>query len=377
MLGPQLDASKKLAETEAARARSEFDLANLAQDYLKTEQGKADAIRKQLDYYKSPTFDQSASKVKAVVAYYQDQLDMLSVANSEIEKANALLADQGNRERDINAYLSWRSKTWGDIVASQGEATSTYDKLNDEYYKSVRLAEAQKNVWSAIPGAIAEAEDKTERLNNTLSQIGSAVSGIMNGNFSGLGSALEEIFGITGAGSIGGIIDVFVGIVKKLREPVEEMASSIGSMFEDAIAKDDWEGFQEALQNKIKESIIAAIVDSRVLKPYIYRFSAALNDWITFGMKEQGWAWERLQKAKEDLLTAGQSAQDVYNQIPKFASGGVVARPTIAMVGEHGPEAIVPLSRGVGTTINVYGSLIAERDLDSRIYQAMARRGYR
>ena len=32
--------------------------------------------------------------------------------------------------------------------------------------------------------------------------------------------------------------------------------------------------------------------------------------------------------------------------IPRFAQGGIVTRPTLALVGEEGPEAIVPLGRG-------------------------------
>jgi hypothetical protein len=39
--------------------------------------------------------------------------------------------------------------------------------------------------------------------------------------------------------------------------------------------------------------------------------------------------------------------------IPKLANGGIVSRPTLALIGEQGPEAVVPLSRGggMGTTI--------------------------
>lgn len=44
--------------------------------------------------------------------------------------------------------------------------------------------------------------------------------------------------------------------------------------------------------------------------------------------------------------------------IPMLADGGIVTRPTLAMIGEAGPEAVVPLSRGGygGTTVNVYVS---------------------
>ena len=46
---------------------------------------------------------------------------------------------------------------------------------------------------------------------------------------------------------------------------------------------------------------------------------------------------------------------DVPN-IPMLANGGIVTSPTLALIGEKGPEAVVPLSRGGGygeTTVNI------------------------
>jgi len=40
------------------------------------------------------------------------------------------------------------------------------------------------------------------------------------------------------------------------------------------------------------------------------------------------------------------------SHIPKFADGGVVDSPTVALVGEAGPEAIVPLGAGGGKTLS-------------------------
>jgi phage-related protein len=43
--------------------------------------------------------------------------------------------------------------------------------------------------------------------------------------------------------------------------------------------------------------------------------------------------------------------------LPRLASGGVVMSPTVALIGESGPEAVIPLNRaggmGMGTTVNV------------------------
>jgi hypothetical protein len=63
------------------------------------------------------------------------------------------------------------------------------------------------------------------------------------------------------------------------------------------------------------------------------------------------------------------------NNMPQLADGGVVNKPTIAMIGEAGAEAVVPLDRmgGFGTTVNVNvaGSVISEGELQSVIQDAL------
>jgi hypothetical protein len=72
-------------------------------------------------------------------------------------------------------------------------------------------------------------------------------------------------------------------------------------------------------------------------------------------------------------------------QIPMLAEGGIVTSPTLAMIGEAGSEAVIPLSKmsgmggGMNITINVQGSVIQEKDLAvtvrDNIAQLMRRRG--
>ena len=49
--------------------------------------------------------------------------------------------------------------------------------------------------------------------------------------------------------------------------------------------------------------------------------------------------------------------------VPALGTGGIVRRPTLALVGESGPEAVVPLSKDFGGehTTHVYldGEVIA------------------
>lgn len=60
-------------------------------------------------------------------------------------------------------------------------------------------------------------------------------------------------------------------------------------------------------------------------------------------------------------------------KIPLLAEGGIVTGPTLAMIGERGPEAVVPLNRGnIGgnITVNVYSTL-ADATLPDKLVNAL------
>jgi phage-related protein len=61
-------------------------------------------------------------------------------------------------------------------------------------------------------------------------------------------------------------------------------------------------------------------------------------------------------------LGGSTSPQPGRNSIPRMADGGIVTSPTLALIGEAGPEAVVPLSRmgqmsgPTNITVNVQGA---------------------
>jgi len=79
---------------------------------------------------------------------------------------------------------------------------------------------------------------------------------------------------------------------------------------------------------------------------------------------------------------AGTAALAAAGAIKALGTGGIVTRPTMALVGERGPEAVIPLNRagGMGPTVivNVQGSVLEEEGLARRITRVMegAGRGY-
>jgi hypothetical protein len=61
--------------------------------------------------------------------------------------------------------------------------------------------------------------------------------------------------------------------------------------------------------------------------------------------------------------------------IPMLAEGGIVTGPTLAMIGEAGPEAVVPLSKmggmGGGITVNVNGGLSTSAEIGQAVVNAI------
>jgi hypothetical protein len=62
------------------------------------------------------------------------------------------------------------------------------------------------------------------------------------------------------------------------------------------------------------------------------------------------------------------------SRIPRMAEGGIVSSPTLALIGEAGPEAVVPLDRmntGGGVTVNVTGGLATSAEIGQAVVNAL------
>jgi hypothetical protein len=60
--------------------------------------------------------------------------------------------------------------------------------------------------------------------------------------------------------------------------------------------------------------------------------------------------------------------------IPMLAEGGIVTGPTLAMIGERGPEAVIPLNKAGavgGITINVTGGISTGPQIGQAVYNAL------
>ena len=140
----------------------------------------------------------------------------------------------------------------------------------------------------------------------------------------------------------------------------------------------------DLVSNKIPD-ILAKITDildavapiSDILK----NISGALNVFKNVGGTVVGDFGEKAStglKAGWDFIKGGGVVGWGLRQlgITPFATGGIVTSPTLSLIGERGPEAVVPLNEsGFGATYNVYitGDVYGVSDLETRIEKAIQR----
>jgi len=82
------------------------------------------------------------------------------------------------------------------------------------------------------------------------------------------------------------------------------------------------------------------------------------------------------------VLPPGFTQIGTIAEIPSLAAGGIVTKPTLALIGEAGPEAVVPLSGaggGIGgnVIIHVHGSIMGEEDVIKVVSRGLFLRGSR
>jgi hypothetical protein len=99
-------------------------------------------------------------------------------------------------------------------------------------------------------------------------------------------------------------------------------------------------------------------------------FEKVFMDMSAMGNNQTQSAVLALSSARYEALAAS------YANRPKLAEGGIVTSPTTALIGEAGPEAVIPLNRmgsmgGSNVNIVVNGSVTSEGDLVNAIRNAI------
>src|SRR5690606_30765592 len=163
-----------------------------------------------------------------------------------------------------------------------------------------------------------------------------------------------------------------------------ELASGVRSAFGAATLGDFTEAVERELKMRVRNALITAFLESAAMQPLFDALSNAIFEAVRVGVLSAGEldAIEAIISQITDKSSAffevldelGLSMEDLSDttkalnrslrnipigyrveralfevsppRIPALAAGGIVTRPTLALVGEAGPEAVVPLDRG-------------------------------
>lgn len=164
-------------------------------------------------------------------------------------------------------------------------------------------------------------------------------------------------------------------IWEKVKETVHKVVDWVKDKFHSFVTA--LKGIFSGLGNIIRGAFSAV---GNIIKGY-FNIWIGIIDWI---VDKLNMVIDKANKVKIHIPGFGTVGVNIPHipTIPKLANGGIVSSPTIAMIGEAGPEAVVPLSRGhlgAHVTVHVHGSVIREHDLAvsvrDQIAQLMRRRG--
>lgn len=252
--------------------------------------------------------------------------------------------------------------TWGEnVLTMAGEIGSNigtglmtaYKKaLNPEDVDStMNVFKGVKDAWGnlkttvgdsigSIVKALGGSEKVTGAFKTVLSWIGKFIGTTLTVVFKSLGIAIKGVSAI-----IIGIINAF----KWLYNKVKDLGTFLGGWF-----KDKWNDVKSAIDKVREIADKVKNVFGNVVQGVKDSFATAL-DWIKG--KINNWIIKPINSVSGALnkILPG----DPIGKIPLLANGGIVDRPTLAIIGEAGPEAVVPLNKynvpgqGGGNTINI------------------------
>jgi hypothetical protein len=407
-IGKRLDIEKQIAEIEAWRFDNEPDIAAAQAEKLASLRAQLavnESIAEETERTARAALDLSAPFQNISQSIQVSAEDAISMSESFRNISQDILF-YGDAIEVASKYSNRNAEAWGDfaidikatkpVVASVVGMWGDADEYIASYVAGLKEAEADTKALEASAGDVA---DVMGRLSNMISgdleggirsligmmgPWGKALLGVWDivkaivDAYDDAADSVEHVTKLSGesADSLQEIADGLADVTTAF-DAIEGMAESITDTLAKAILEGDWSNVEEALRSQINAVIVQAALQSAGVADAAAALGEALQAFLFDQTSDN---WNAVQAAYDAILAAGANASAIYDALsqgqapPAMAEGGVVTRPTMALIGEGGPEAVIPLNRmsGMGTTIIVQGSLIHERDLDSRIYAAMS-----
>lgn len=162
------------------------------------------------------------------------------------------------------------------------------------------------------------------------------------------------------------VVDPIANFFTGLWDGIKKTFSAVGKWFSD-IFTGAWNGIKKAF-SAVGDFFVGIWED---IKSIFAKVGSAIGNAVSGAVsKAVNWVLEKAIGIINGFIKAINFAIDLINlipgvsiskinllQVPKMARGGVVDRPTYAMIGEAGAEAVVPLERNLGYLDKLAGML--------------------
>lgn len=276
----------------------------------------------------------------------------MGVSLEELSAATAALTTTGLKTSVAQQQLK---AAMASLLKPTKEAKELFEKLGVESFKQLITQSG------GLVGAFGRLKEASEGNEETLAKAAGSVEG------------LGAILSLTGAqaDSFASSMDAMINPVNSLDEAVLKQNKTFNAQSQ--ILKNKVNTQFKNLALKVLPTLIDIMiglpdaVNSHFVKP----FNAVVNvlsEVILFVERAIN-AIKRFTKATVGIASSvggkiGAGISAVRNVLP-FANGGIVTKPTVGLVGEAGPEAIIPLNRlgGIGgVTVNISGGMFLSED---------------
>lgn len=310
------------------------------------------------------------SRIAAQRTYDEARRSSADAAKAQ-EDAAARVAQAGN-------YAATNLKSAADTV--QAKIQDTMSTINTQ-------VEIAKSRFDLLAGSLDPVSDATEILNLKLSSQKEQL-GLLDAKIQEISGSYEQMKALKGANSAEAL-KLEASLLREklaygsLTKSIADTNAELAKQASYAAGK-PWEAEKRtATRSELNEWADRQAVEMTLSAQGKYIGGAsevmeALRDTVT---NYEGNV-RAIAKAKgvdmgiaEDMLDS-KLLQDYRNGLIKLATGGIVTRPTMALIGESGPEAVVPLDRSSSGLVNITitGNTIAsDYDVD-RIGQRLVQR---
>lgn len=358
-LGEEIRAEQILAGISKARADKEKEAADKAKDKADREAEAIARNQKALELITEANnvVNEMYLSEERQFAALGDLIDYQALSNAAWEEAEKLITESNGLITEANPAYKALVQLSKDYAESARDATIATDSIVESIKKENKELKKNSDLVNALPSDAERTLEAYKEITEELSKWDGVISSV-----SDTFSAFSDLSNNQAEQEIANL--------EAQRDKYEENSSEYEALDAQVQAKKSELAQKQFNADKIN-SIASAIINGAEAAVKAYAELGPVAGSIAAGVIAG--------------LTATQVAAIGAQQYTGYAQGGIITSPTHALIGENGPEAIIPLRDGVtgGTqniTVvqNVSGSIWRTKDLQSLAVGAVAKasRGY-